>query len=271
MSFLESVYSFVFGDGDPNAGVETRQWKAISAVISANDGSVTAEQLRPFVIEARTPGTNNGAGLVDESDILPVLTRFGGKPEVTPDGEIIYVFPEFSNTARRVEYVGSNVATHLSERTEEFTKATGGQKALAIGLGIVNFGAAVVLGSMLGSVTAVGPEAEAFIGLIRAIYPAIAAYALTFVLVPIARFFWLRRRNNSVMQRNEIRLRAAAELSRPNSQLREKLEKARDFKVEKRVVGSKDVVFSSDMDADEVKRRKEQELAEEFDRRMEGR
>ena len=269
MSFLESVYSFVFGDGDPNADAEQRQWKAIAALITANDGAVTAEQLRPFVLGAQTPNSG-GAGYVDESDVLPVLTRFNGRPEVTADGDIIYVFPEFSTTARRVEFAGAP-ATHLSERTAPFSRATGGQRALTIGLGILNVVGAVTLGSMLGGVTAVSPDAEALLNLIKAVYPAIAAYAMTFVLVPLARLFWIRRRNSEIERRNEIRLRAAAEVAAPRAGLRQKLGKARDYRVERRTVSSKDVVYSSDMDSTEVERRRLQELSDDFDRRVEGR
>ena len=269
MSFLESVYSFVFGDGDPNADAEQRQWKAIAALITANDGAVTAEQLRPFVLGAQTP-SGGGAGYVDESDVLPVLTRFNGRPEVTADGDIIYVFPEFATTARRVEFAGA-AATHLAERTSPFSRATGGQRALTIGLGILNVVGAVTLGSLLGGATAVTPDAEALLSLIKAVYPAIAAYAMTFVLVPIARLFWIRRRNSEIERRNEIRLRAAAEVARPRRGLREKLSKARDYRVERRTVSERDVVYSSDMDSQEVERRRLKELADDFDRRVEGR
>jgi hypothetical protein len=35
--------------------------------------------------------------------VLPVLTRLNGRPEVTPDGHIVYVFPELMTSARKCE------------------------------------------------------------------------------------------------------------------------------------------------------------------------
>ena len=35
MGFLESVFSFVFGDGDPNVGYEEQKWKLIGRMIQS--------------------------------------------------------------------------------------------------------------------------------------------------------------------------------------------------------------------------------------------
>merc|ERR1712157_91744 len=54
MNTLEAIFSFVFGDGDPNEGLESDKWEAIGQIIRRSKGVVTAEQLAPFVIgEAR--------------------------------------------------------------------------------------------------------------------------------------------------------------------------------------------------------------------------
>lgn len=270
MSFLEAVYSFVFGDGDPNVNAEERQWKAVAAVITANNGAVTAEQLRPFVLGAKP--VMDGS-LVDESDILPVLTRFGGRPEVTAEGNIIYVFPDFSSTAgsaRRVEFAG-RAASYLSEKEAQFSQAAPMQRVWTVALGVLNFIGVVTLGNLLASARALGPDSAALLALIGSVYPAIVAYAATFALVPLARYFWQRRRNAEVKSRNSVRMRAAAQLAAPVSSLRGKLESARRFRVEKRVVQSEDVVYSSDMDSAEVERRRQQEFIDDFDRKVEGR
>jgi hypothetical protein len=31
MNFIESIFSFVFGDGDPNDGLEDKRWKMVKA------------------------------------------------------------------------------------------------------------------------------------------------------------------------------------------------------------------------------------------------
>jgi hypothetical protein len=48
MGFLESVFSYIFGDGDPNLDLETKRLQLASNMIRANNGAVTAEQLAPF-------------------------------------------------------------------------------------------------------------------------------------------------------------------------------------------------------------------------------
>jgi hypothetical protein len=48
MGFLESVYSYLFGDGNPNFELESKRLQLASNVIRANKGAVTAEQLAPF-------------------------------------------------------------------------------------------------------------------------------------------------------------------------------------------------------------------------------
>jgi len=107
MGFLESCFSYIFGDGDPNAGVEEVRYREIAGVIRRSGGAVVAEQLAPYldVPAPRDPTAYamSGGGpltvVVDESFVLPVLTRLNGRPEVTPEGEIIYVFPELMTTA----------------------------------------------------------------------------------------------------------------------------------------------------------------------------
>jgi len=48
LGFLESVYSYVFGDGNPNMQLEQRRLQLAAQMIRQNQGAVTAEQLAPF-------------------------------------------------------------------------------------------------------------------------------------------------------------------------------------------------------------------------------
>nr|CAB3449936.1 unnamed protein product [Digitaria exilis] len=136
MNFIESVFSFVFGDGDPNDGLEEKRWKMIGQYISSNGGVVTAEELAPFLDD-------------DESFILPVLLRFQGHPEVDEQlhsehgfldiiaiGNILYRFPSLQRTAssksgRIREYVGTKwsamfgeVEKYLEEKPWTFRQMT---------------------------------------------------------------------------------------------------------------------------------------------------
>lgn len=51
MGFLESVFSFLFGDGNPNADLDERRWRDIASMIRSNNGVVIAEQIAPYLDE----------------------------------------------------------------------------------------------------------------------------------------------------------------------------------------------------------------------------
>lgn len=49
MNFLEAIFSWVFGDGDPNADYDRRRWQAAGRYIQSRGGTVVAEELAPFL------------------------------------------------------------------------------------------------------------------------------------------------------------------------------------------------------------------------------
>lgn len=119
MGALESVYSYVFGDGDPNEGLEQEQLRRAASYIRSRNGVVVAEELAPFFDPPAAPpkgtpaGTPTGPayqalefsfasdseGFVDEQWVLPVVLALGGLPSVTADGDIVYTFEELRSTA----------------------------------------------------------------------------------------------------------------------------------------------------------------------------
>jgi len=106
MGFLESIFSYIFGDGNPNQGIEEKQLQLVSDLIRENNGAVTAEQLAPFIVseELRSPDSSiddlNSIRYVDESFVLPIVTKLNGEPQVTEDGDIVYIFPEMQVSAQ---------------------------------------------------------------------------------------------------------------------------------------------------------------------------
>ena len=96
LSFLESVFSFLFGDGNPNANFEQRRYKALANLIRAKGGVVTAEEVAGYLDPPAEPDEDK---LVDESFVLPALTQRGGMPEVTESGDIVYVFDDLQLSA----------------------------------------------------------------------------------------------------------------------------------------------------------------------------
>jgi hypothetical protein len=97
MGFLESIFSYIFGDGNPNQGLEERRLSLAAQMIRDHNGAVTAEQLAPYC-DAPEPSDDQSA-FVDESFMLPIVTQLDGEPRVTEDGDIIYVFPELQVSA----------------------------------------------------------------------------------------------------------------------------------------------------------------------------
>ncbi|KAL4353632.1 hypothetical protein GQ457_06G010000 [Hibiscus cannabinus] len=266
MNFIESVFSFVFGDGDPNQGIEEERWKLIGQYIASNGGVVTAEELAPYL----DLPTSNGA-LSDESYVLPVLLRFDGEPEIDEEGNILYRFPSLQRTASskrsgRKEYVGrrwsdwvGGIEKYFKEKKWQFSKTSSSERAMAVGLGAVNLFGVIILGAMLKD-AAVRPSG--FINFVMDIFPLLQIYAGSFFAIPLVRWFFIRKRNTDIEKRNQIRKRFAQALESPDLSLRRKLLSARDM-AQKTVIGPDRIVYSTDRDLVE-----QDYEAREWDRRF---
>ncbi|KAL9684049.1 hypothetical protein QQ045_021480 [Rhodiola kirilowii] len=250
-NFIESIFSFVFGDGDPNEEIEEERWKLIGQYITANGGVVTAEELAPFLDVETSDRTTN-----DESYILPVLLRFDGQPEVDEEGNILYRFPSLQRTASssgrgRKEYVGrkwsewvGGVERFLEEKKLEFSKTSPSEKALVIGLGGLNLFGVIILGSMLKTLNV---KPSGFITFVSDIFPLLQIYAGSFFAIPLVRWFFVRKTNASIEKRNQARAEYARLLETPDPSLRRKLLSARDM-AQRTVIGQDRIVYSTERD-----------------------
>jgi hypothetical protein len=162
MNFLESIFSFLFGDGNPNADLEDRRWRTIATVIRNNSGAVVAEQIAPYLDDL-----GSGFDREYESFMLPVLSRFNGRPEVSPDGHIVYHFPELQVTA--TENRSMSVSAYLKEALWRFSEANAGQISVAIGLGVLNLAGAIILGVLLADGT-IAAEIGGLVAFVSGIY-----------------------------------------------------------------------------------------------------
>ena len=221
MNFLEAIFSFLFGDGDPNAELEERRWREVGAVIQNNGGAIAAEQVVPYLDNVGKDWTT-----ADEDYILPVLTRFNGVPEVSPKGEIIYHFPELQVTAQ--DRKRSAVAAYLKETPQKFSEASSGQITGAIALGVVNFVGAIFLGALLQDQAMVA-ELGGLVAFVSAIYWLLLGYGTAFLGIPAVRYFWTQRKNKQIAQRNESRQDRAIALNSVTPELDEKIDFARQF------------------------------------------
>jgi hypothetical protein len=238
MNFLESVFSFLFGDGNPNADLEEERWQAIGAVIQSNKGAVVGEQIAPYVDKVDE----------DEDYMIPVLSRFNGYPEVSPQGEIIYYFPELQVRASRRQLTPIPASGFLQEKLWRFSQATGSQITLAAGLGGLNIVLALVLNSMLqsGAISAVewGRDVVLFAASIQWL---LFGYGILYLLIPLVRYFWIQGRNPKIVARNQVREQRAIALSQPDPSLRHKIAYASQF-AQQKVIGEGDIAYTTEDD-----------------------
>ncbi|OIW01024.1 hypothetical protein TanjilG_14207 [Lupinus angustifolius] len=249
-NFIESVFSFVFGDGDPNQGIEEERWKLIGQYIASNGGVVAAEELAPYLDIDSMDGLKD-----DESYILPVLLRFDGQPDVDEEGNILYRFPSLQKTAsqkgKRKEYVGrrwadwiGGIEKFFQENKWEFSKTSSSERAMAIGLGGLNLFGVIILGTMLKDM----PVARSsFIKFVADIFPLLQIYAGSFFAIPLVRWFLIRNKNAQIENRNKVRQQCARAVELPDTSLRQKLFSARDM-AQKTVIGPDQIVYSTDKD-----------------------
>jgi hypothetical protein len=261
MNFLESIFSFLFGDGNPNAEIENKRWRTIATVIRNHGGAIAAEQVVPYL-------DNLGERSAQEFEdyMLPVLTRFNGRPEVSPEGQIVYHFPELQVSAK--EQQNKSVVTYLKELPWRFSNATSGQIVLAAGLGGLNLVAAAVLGSLLQGGT-IAAQIGGLVGFIGGIYGVLLAYAIGFVTVPLVRYFWIQWRNQKITARNAEREARAIALQAGSPELSQKLRFAKQF-AGATVVDARDVAYTTETDLTEQEALNPDRVDAEWRRRLEG-
>ncbi|KAJ0792054.1 hypothetical protein HanOQP8_Chr01g0012981 [Helianthus annuus] len=215
MSFIEPVFSFVFGDGDPNEGTEEQRWKMIGQYIGSNDGVVTAEELAPYLDD-------------DDSYILPVLLRFDGQPQVDKEGNILYRFPTLQRTAASKKRSKKELEEIFKERVGgphkffkenkwELSQTSNKERAVIGGLGGLNL---------------------------------FGFYAVGFFAIPSARWFLIRKRNAEIEKRNRARELRAQALQLPDVALRQKILSAQDMS-ERTVIDQYRIVYTTDKDVSE--------------------
>ncbi len=255
LNFFEAVFSFLFGDGNPNANLEERRWQEIGTVINENRGAVVAEQISPYLDDIGEKYQQEY-----EDYMLPVLTRFNGQPQVSPSGQIIYYFPELQvRASKKLRALGRSIASYLEEFPWRFSAASSGQIILSAGLGAANFIGALILGNLLrGGVIAA--KVGGLVGFVQGIYWLLLAYGTGFLVIPLIRYFWIKWRNNKIASRNRDRISRAKVLASADSDLQQKIAFANQFAAEK-VIGSNDLAYSTETDLldQEVRRLEEGE------------
>ncbi|KAL6575000.1 hypothetical protein OROMI_012285 [Orobanche minor] len=249
MNFIESIFSFVFGDGDPNQGIAEERWKLVGQYITSSGGIVAAEELAPYL-------DLDSEEMDDDSYILPVLLLFDGQPEVDEKGNILYHFPSLQRTAApqrsgREEYVGRNwsdwsggVEKFFKEKKWELSKTSASERAMVIGLGGLNLFGVLILGSMLKAMTV---SQSGLISFVSDLFPLFQIYAGSFFAIPLIRWFFIQNKNAKILKRNRAREQRARALESPDPSLRQKLLSARDM-AQRTFIGKDRIIYSTERD-----------------------
>ncbi|MDR0389255.1 MAG: hypothetical protein LBH73_04235 [Spirochaetaceae bacterium] len=79
----QEVFSFVFGDGDPNAGWAEKEKKAVIAYIQAHKGVITLGEF--MILTGKDP-------VSAQRDISAYCVEFSGSPEVSEEGTLVFRF-----------------------------------------------------------------------------------------------------------------------------------------------------------------------------------
>lgn len=259
MNFLEAIFSFLFGDGNPNADLEERRWQTIGTVIRNNRGAVVAEQIAPYLDEL-----GEGYAREYEEYMLPVLTRFNGRPEVSPEGGIVYHFPELQTTAGQQH--ARSVSAYLKEFPWRFSRASSGQVMLAIGLGAVNLVGAMALGKLLAGGIAAA-KLGGLIAFVQSIYWILLGYGVAFLAIPLLRYFWVQWRNTKLDVRNEQRQQRAVQLNHADTDLQQKISYAQQFAAET-VIHQEDLIYTTERDMLEQDAERSEQIDAEWQRRL---
>ena len=232
MNFLMAIFSFIFGDGDPNYNREERRWQLVGRAIANSNGAVAAEQIAPYLDQLDA----------DEDYMLPVLTRFNGYPQVSPEGELIYHFPELQTTAQQRN--PQAVPAYFKEKLWQFSRASGGQLTMAGGLGVVNIVAAVILGSMLrGGVVAA--KLGGLVGFVGSIYGILLAYGIGYLGIPLLRYAWIQLKNGGINSRNNQRQQVASQLNQADARVQQKIAFAQQFAAQT-VIGTENLAYTTE-------------------------
>lgn len=260
LNFLEAVFSFLFGDGNPNANLEERRWQEIATVIRNNDGAVVAEQITPYL-------DNIGETYQQEYEdyMLPVLTKFNGKPAVSPEGEIVYSFPELQVTAKQKN--SQSIPAFLREFSWRFSKATSSQVMLSAGLGGVNLIGALMLGSLLRDGT-VAAQIGGLVAFAQGIYWLLLAYGVGFLAIPLIRYFWIQWRNEKIGDRNTQRQSRAKLIASADEKLQQKINFAHQFATNT-VIGKENLAYSTETSLIEQEIENSAKIDAEWQKRLE--
>jgi len=203
----KAIFSFVFGDDDPDKNWEEIQNSAIINYIQANSGVISLVEYMAFT---------GGDSIEAEKNILAFCSKFEGSPEITEEGTIVYRFEKL--LLRLSPEKNDNLIPPLKKQ-KIFSKNKKGQNIWFIAINAFN----LLFGSyFLYQSAAAGPlidliqyqaapaiysythyflqfimeEPHNFIRIVLGIVPLV--FSLFFWLIPAVRYLFMKKDNSAI-------------------------------------------------------------------------
>jgi hypothetical protein len=208
-----AVFSFVFGEKDPNGGAAADEKRALIAYLGANRGLVSLPEYMAVT----------GLGPLDaEREILAFCAEFNGSPEATEEGTIVYRFQDILLRADK----GASAAYAGPAPLRRLRVFSGNSKTMNTWFGIINsvnllfggyflyqaFNTGIIrtteqlqaspriYGLTYALVSAVSDNPHSFILAGLGIVPLL--FSFFFWIIPALRFVRLNRENDAIKKRN---------------------------------------------------------------------
>jgi len=207
----KAVFSFVFGEEDPNIDWQERQSRAIIAFLQANRGVITLPEYMAFTGESSVDA---------EQTLLAFCSKYAGSPEVTEEGTIVY---RFDDLLLRADNVNMGEFSLPIKRLKRFSDNTKKMNGWFIAINAVNllFGSYFLYQSFSAGrlLTEIQYQAASFlysythyflqmvtadpVGIIRTVLGITPfLFSLFFWLIPAVRYFLEKKENNEIKLAN---------------------------------------------------------------------
>ena len=185
--FYKKVFAFIFGPEEPRP-TQLQKDRTVVQLIRARKGVLTSSEL----IE------HTGLPIDDAVEEMGRLTgAYGGDPQVSDAGEVVYAFPELMRSAHGE--VRAREPEPAWMRLEYPKKLTGNSGGANVGIGAMN-GFNLAMASVIGLPSSFDPVTFYGLGVVP------FTYSSLFFAIPIVRSLTLAGENRARMRRNVRRL-----------------------------------------------------------------
>ncbi|GBU27129.1 hypothetical protein R84B8_00653 [Treponema sp. R8-4-B8] len=222
----KAVFSFVFGEEDPNKNWEDQEYKAIISYIQANRGVISLAEYMAFT------GKNSQEA---QTDILSFCSKFEGSPEATEEGTIVYRFDKLLLNADKEKLDELIPPVKRLKIFSDNKKSTNGWFAVINAVNII-FGSYFLYqsfnaGQLLSDIqyqsasklyaythyffSFMANEPHNLIKVALGLIPLV--FSILFWIIPTARFFIEKKENNEIKLKNFKRFSFSKIFSSPNN------------------------------------------------------